>query len=157
MQFDDIRIDTECDCLEGAAEDTQSTFLRLIDNTPSPKERDFLSHWERYKRQNRLDLISNIDCSKACGLKGLSLNKLDGYQEEEVFNIYTKMFLFTSEKERKKKVLYKFKMGSNAGVAKHTPNDVHDSHHDLYKCDLFNLSDLIEVSFHPIQAPDNAD
>lgn len=153
MDFENISKGIDCNCIEGAIEDNESTFIRLIDNTPTPKERDFLSHWERYEKQNKLHELEGMSCDKACGLKGLSMNKLDGYEEAEVYKVYTNMFLFATEKERKKKIILKFKMGSSVGITKHTPNSEHDSHHDLYKCDKFDLNNIGAILLSKIDFP----
>ena len=141
MTFSFIHDDIECDCIEGAVEDNNSAFLRTIDGS-IPKERDFLSHWERYKKQGKELPIES--CDKTCGLKGLSVNKIDGYNEGEISNIVKNRLLFLPQ--GRKKFICKFKLDNGSGVVKHTPNEIHESHHDLYKCDEFDMNKIVNVS-----------
>lgn len=148
MEFTLLHDDVECNCIEGAGEDNQSAFLRTIDGN-EPKEKDFFSHWERYKKQGKP--LPHDNCGEACALKGLSINKGDGYSEDEILEVYKNRLLYLSEKERRKRSVYKFKLGGEVGVVKHTPDEYHDSHHDLYKCDAFTIDKLQVVEIAKIK------
>lgn len=141
MEFNLLHADIECNCIDGAAEDKVSHFIRTIDGN-NARIQDFYSHWERYKKQGRE--LPEEDCAKICGLKGISINKLDGYDENEILETYITRLRFLPQ-GRKKSIL-KFTMGSNCGAVKHTPDVNHSSHHDLYKCDDFNINAVVAIS-----------
>ena len=140
MTFDSIHSDIECNCIEGAVEDSSSAFLRTIDGNV-PKERDFLSHWERYQRQGKE--LPKGECDELCGWKGVSVNKIDGYDEDEISKTIKNRLLYLPQ--GKKKSICRFRLDAGAGVVKHTPNESHGSHHDLYKCDDFDMNKIVDV------------
>ncbi|MBT2558873.1 hypothetical protein J7E24_13840 [Hymenobacter sp. ISL-91] len=151
MTFEVLHEGTECNCVDGVGTDTESTFLRTVGGN-QPKERDFMSHWERYKKQGKE--IEAKGCADTCGWKGVSMNKADGYDEEEIITVFRQRLMFSPQS---KMYICRFKTGSENGVVNHTPNDDHDSHHDLLKCDVFSVEKLESVSVVKIELEDDAD
>jgi len=150
MEFTNITNGTDCLCLDSAAEDTTSIYLHYIDS-PSAKIRDFASKWERYEKSRPEELPDKEECEEICAWKGVSVNKIDGYDEDEVYRVYTEPYRFLSEKERNKRRILKFTLGTDTGVVKHTPNEEHESHHDLFKCDDFNITNLVTIAVTKIE------
>jgi len=131
MTFESLKDGAECECNSKANPDGTSTFICTIGGT-SPKERDFLSKWERYKKAEKE--LPFEDCVDLCSLKGTSMNKIDGYDEAEIVELFKQRARFSM---KSKTFIFKFNLGQSVGVVEHTPNVDHHSHHDLYKCDTF--------------------
>lgn len=98
MTFEALYDDKECNCIDNAIEDSESAFLRIIDSN-APKERDFLSKWERYVKQGKE--ISHSTCDETCGWKGVSMNKVNGYEEEEVVGVLRQALLFQPQGKKR--------------------------------------------------------
>jgi hypothetical protein len=150
MKFTGIENGADCFCLDGAAEDTASAYLHYIDS-PSAKSRDFASKWERYEKNKPEGLPNKNNCEEVCGWKGVSVNKIDGYDEAEVYRVYTEPYRYASAKERSKRRILKFNIGTDIGIVKHTPNETHESHHDLFKCDAFDVANIVAIEVSEIE------
>lgn len=150
MKFKNIENGTGCSCLEDAVVDEVPAYLHYIDS-PSVKTRDFASKWERYEKSRPEELPSQEDCKVVCAWKGVSVNKVDGYDEDEVYRVYTEPYRYVPEKERNKRRILKFTLGANTGMVQHTPNTEHDSHHDLFKCDTFDVAAIATVLVSKIE------
>lgn len=134
MTFENITKDTSCNCLDGAIEDTVSTFARVL-NKESTTDKDFLSHWEKNHRPT--------ECEEICGKKGVSISKIDNDTvKNEILNYYSSIFKM-SPKYRRGVLIFKLK--KDAGLVKPTPFTENPYHHDLYKDDAFSLGFVEEV------------
>jgi hypothetical protein len=140
----------QCDCISKANLDTTSTFICSVGSN-NPKVRDFLSKWERYKTSGK-DLPFK-DCIEMCALKGVSMNKLDGYDESEIIEAYKQRLIFS---QKSKTFIFKFNLSVDVGVVEHTPNHDHHSHHDLFKCDGFNVDGFKNPSVSKLELEDDA-
>jgi len=132
MTFEKLHSDTSCDCVEDLNEDTEAIFSRRISGKQL-KEKDFRSYWERGKRPE------SEKCSGICDFKGVSINILSSFNENEVFEIY---------KESRKinpnisKYITKFKLKSNAGIPKPDPIENNPFHYNFFKCDEFSIEKI---------------
>jgi len=152
MTFELLKEDgIECECISNAGLDDTSTFLCSVGSN-NPKTRDFLSKWERYKNAGK-DLPFE-GCGDLCALKGFSMNKLDGYDENEIIEVYKQRLIFSA---KSKTFLFKFNISEDVGVVEHTPNDDHHSHHDMFKCDGFDVSGFKNPSVTKLEIEDDAD
>ena len=137
MTFENINVDIDCDCLEGAICDTESHFGRKT-NKNFLKPGDFISYWEKGKRSE--DQI----CAEICSLKGISLNFMNDESKENVINIFKQLFPISPSY---KPHIHVIQLGGTCGYVKHTPDHVNGNlyHYDFYKSDEFNLEDVTHV------------
>lgn len=134
MNFETITKDTTCNCLEGVAEDTISTFARVLYKEKA-SEKDFYSKWDKGAR--------DTDCEKVCGLKGVSVSKVcDEEVKNKIVSYYSDIFKISPNYKRGVLI---FKIKKGAGVIKPTPSRNNPYHNDLYKSDAFALSAVEEV------------
>jgi len=131
MTFENITNDTPCDCLSETFVDNSTFYARVL-SKEALADKDFLSKWDKG--------TTSQDCEEACGLKGISISKIENDTvKEEVINLYSQVFKL-SPKYRRGVLL--FKINVDAGVVKYTPDDTNKYHHDFYKADGFALSSI---------------
>ena len=136
-----------CDCMAGSSEDTSNVFMRRI-SAKKHKKGDFKIQLEKD------DVPPANTCDDHCGQREISINKVDGYKEEEIVLDYKKKLIIQKMYSPKIDFIYlKFKFEIGAGNVKSTPQHGHESHFDFYKSDDFSVEkikpveDAIVVSF----------
>jgi hypothetical protein len=133
MTFNNLKGDTECNCLEDSFEDYAITYARKL-NAEALQDKDFKSHWDRNIGKDK------TECDEVCGFKGLSVSKIE--------NEDAKRFVLTHYKEifclapKYKGHVCIFNLLDESGVLKHTPSRKNTYHHDLYKCDEFTITKI---------------
>lgn len=151
MSFDNLKLNesSTCTCMDGAREDTTTTFTRRITVKGKVKPADFKAGIEK-------ETIRPVEnCNDFCALREISINDIDNYQEDSVVESYkqnmmrNKTHIFAPQL----KLYYcKFKLNTNSGHVKPTPHHGHESHFDLYKKDTFDVNSIsvlgtIDVDF----------
>lgn len=134
MKFDKLQIDTDCDCLKGAKEDTNNFYIRKISNnkiTPI----DFHSKWE-----NGI-FGESKNCNDICNYKGVSLDKYSDQNFETIKKKYIRNFKINPGRA---KYLVKFKLKKNSGMIKQTRTKYDLTHVNLFKSDKFSIDSIIE-------------
>lgn len=133
MDFNNLHVDCNCDCVKDALPDTESHYvLKTMKNFL--REQDFKSYWEKGKRDE--------DCEKICSFKGTSVSVFNEETKEEISDIYKELFPVAPKYKPYFTVL---KFGENCGVTKHTPEPRNPHHHDFFKCDTFIYTDVILI------------
>lgn len=134
MTFNNITKDTTCICFDETAEDTVSTFARVLFKEKATNK-DFFSHWEKNHRSD--------ECGKICGLKGVSVSKIsDTTVKDKIVNYYSSIFKISPNYKRG---ILLFKLKKDAGVYKSTKSRDNPQHNDLFKSDTFDLNLVEEV------------
>jgi hypothetical protein len=135
MTFNNISSETNCTCINDAFEDPNKLYARKIGKSGSiPKDRDFKSYWEGGKRPDNLS-----DCQLVCSYKGVSVNPWNDTTRDFVIDLYTQSVRITPKHEKK---ICIFKLDSEGGKYRHTPEKGNDSHHDLIKSDQFTIEKI---------------
>lgn len=129
MEFTNIRSGTDCNCLDNAIEDYESTYCRRI-NTATPKDNDFRCAWDRNPELNK----NETNCKKVCGGRGVSTYILSDTNSLEVIEKIQKHF------PQSKNHIAIFKYIYGAGKIKPTEHD--PDHFNLFKSDTFALANL---------------
>ena len=134
MTFNNITNDTNCNCFDVAAENVTSLFARVLKKS-KVTDKDFFSHWERNHRA--------VECEKICGLKGVSVSKIDDNEiKGKIVSYYSEVFKVSPNYKRGVLI---FKLKNDAGIFKSTPSKNNPYHHDLYKSDGFTLKLVDEI------------
>lgn len=141
MTFERLKNEEPCDCLKDTFQDSINLFARVL-NKETVADKDFLSKWDKGN--------TSEDCEELCGLKGVSISKIenDGVKEE-IITLYSQVFKL-SPKYKRGVLLFKFKV--DAGVLKFTPDDTNKYHHDFYKADGFTLSSIEHTGIEYLKA-----
>ncbi|MEH0156526.1 hypothetical protein V6R21_20425 [Limibacter armeniacum] len=136
ITFNNLKSKTECDCLNGANEDNQSTFCFVI-SKDSIRDKDFTSHWEKGKKPKK------DSCESKCSYmsKSLSIVNTD-LARETVLNTYKQLFKVAP---KYKNHVADIQLRGQAGKVKHTPSNNNPYHVDFYKSDNFSLHCNIDV------------
>lgn len=132
MEFSKLHVDCNCNCTEGATEDTNLHYvIKTMKNVL--RENDFKSYWEKGRNDE------SIDCDKICSLKGNSVSILNN----EVRGIFKQLFGLAPNYKPYFTII---KFGLKCGVLKSTPNTQNPYHYDFYKSDSFEHTqvELIE-------------
>lgn len=133
MTFENLKKDSDCDCLQKSFIDNESTFARVI-KSEEIVDNDFKSHWDKGKK--------GTTCIEQCGNKGISISKIESEPvKNKIIELYRGTFKMAPK--YKSKIIF-FKLIEKSGVIKHTPSNSNVYHHDFYKSDLFTLT-LVEV------------
>ncbi len=143
MTFQKITDNTECDCFDKSYTDMISTFARKVRKAPAIKEPDFRNHIERNK------LPENSTCSEICGFHGVSIE----IWNEDSSEVLLEKYLYTANiSPSHKNNLSIFKLKENAGVIKHTPDQLeyNEFHYDFYKDDTFTVENLELIEMIPL-------
>lgn len=79
MQFKELQLNPgdECNCLENAIEDIQTSFGRAV-NFNKIRIADFKTYWEKDK-----DKFEKKPCYSICTAKGISISKIVSNEEKE--------------------------------------------------------------------------
>jgi hypothetical protein len=139
MNFTKLHQDTTCNCIENTENDTTTIFARKI-NKPEPRERDFLSKWEKVTLNGQLPTLSN--CIEICGFKGISMNIWTTETQLKIIEKYVTTFQITP---KHKDSIFVFKFKNEAGLVAFTPNKNDPFHFDFYKADDFDLQFLDSI------------
>lgn len=126
--------------MDDAKEDTNTTFMRRIAVKGRVKAGDFKIGIEK---DNTPEAES---CDAFCALREISINDADNYSEEDIIESYkesimrNKVNIFSPQL----KLNYcKFKLVTESGHVKYSPQNGGDSHFDLFKKDTFDVTQLI--------------
>lgn len=139
--FEVLAAETVCDCLASSFHDADTMFIKKIDG-PEMRDKDFITYWEKGRRP------PVEDCSEICGYKGVSIDLLSSPSDiPRILQIYKKTL---SIKPNGKTKYITFSIKSSGGRCKHTPTEHSNVHHDFYKSDAFNISDIKLDSITPI-------
>lgn len=132
MTFNNLHIDTDCNCVGKAVEKLENIFARRVRSNPL-KENDFKSKWEK-----KHPYPGNSDCEVICSHKGVSINLFSDETKDAVIKKFVTRFTFSPGSTA---FCCKFKFKQGAGKLKQT--GLKDkSHHEFFKCDTFSLKDL---------------
>lgn len=135
MKFEDLHKDIECDCISGCENDTLNSYIRRL-RKDVPSDIDFKSHWERGIKPEK------NNCEIICSYKGISVNKSNEQNEEQIIKKYKTTFDINPKKGA---YLIKFKIIEKSGVYRFTPSKDDPSHHTFLKSDAFDFADLNSV------------
>lgn len=140
--FLSILANTDCDCLENSQWEAEVTFIKKIDG-PELKEKDFVTYWEKGKQP------ATDACEDDCGLRGISINRLDNeLQLKKILQVYKETLTI---KPNGKTKYIKFSIKLEAGRYKHTPTTYSNDHHDFYKADGFSINRISVQEVGPVQ------
>ena len=133
MTFENLKSDTNCDCISTAQMDTTNEYVRKLRKS-IVEDKDFLSHWEREIRPD------SEECETICSFKGVSVNQFKSEYESQILEKYK-----TTLKINPKKGAHylKFKLSEEAGKVKFAPEEDDKSHYNFLKADDFNLDKLV--------------
>lgn len=131
MEFKELQLENEEECLKDALIDLDTEFARKT-NTPTLKEKDFVTKWERTGK-------NNINKKMLCGTKGISMSKIENVSKEQIIENYVEAFKISP---RYKDGLLIFKFLDGAGLVKPKPSKRIINHHDFYKSDDFDLNKI---------------
>lgn len=138
--------------MDGAKEDNQTTFVRRISVRGKVKSADFKSGIEK----ENIPLVKH--CKDFCALREISINDVDNYDETSIVENYkqslmnNKIHIFSPQL----KLNYcKFKLVSDSGHVKYTPENGHVSHFDLYKKDSFDVNSITIVDLCDVDFPNS--
>lgn len=132
MKFEELHKDIKCDCVSDCETDILNSYIRKL-RKDVPSDMDFKSHWERGIKPEE------TDCEIVCSYKGISVNKIDEQNEEQIINKYKTTFNINPKKGA---YYLKFKIIEKSGVYKFTPEDDDPSHYNFLKSDAFDIADL---------------
>jgi hypothetical protein len=134
MTFEKIGLqDDECECLSETIQDSSNQYTRKIFK-PSPKEKDFLTKWEKGYRTD--------DCKTLCeNIKSLSINQWNNETKNDVLKKYVKMFTLRKGEDS----AFVFIFNAMSGKIKPSPRDNDNSHYDYFKSDQFDISLLTHI------------
>jgi hypothetical protein len=135
MTFDNLKMTSDCFCLDKAKEDTENKFYRRISDS-NLIERHFATHFER-----GIGSIST-DCTEICSKKSVSVNIAKPSNEEFIYNKYLTTFKFNPKKGS---YCIKFRLKKDAGVIKPEPLIDDESHMNFFKSDKFTLESLDDL------------
>lgn len=132
MTFENLNVDSNCDCLKNAQEDLESSFA-LKTMKDQLRENDFKTYWEKGR--------TSENCQEACSFKGQSVTIVNNEDDlNKTIEVYKKLFPF-SPKYKSHITIIKFL--KSAGVVKSTPIEtINPLHYDFYKSDDFNLDKI---------------
>lgn len=137
MEFKNLHLDIECDCIDGCNVDTNTTFaLRTLGQTLS--EDDFISYWDLGRRPQK----SN-SCHSKCALKAQSMSIMNDESKDDVTNIYKEIFPLVPAYIQYLTII-KFK--EDCGMTKPSPSYRNKHHYSFYKCDEFKLENVELIS-----------
>jgi hypothetical protein len=132
MEFTKLKEGHNCNCIENAKIDTNNLYaIKTMKNILRPQ--DFNSYWEKGKRPD-VD-----DCFKICSLKGVSMSLFNNETKDEVSKIFKILFPLSP---KYKPFISIVKIHDDAGVVKHTPDEVNQHHFDFYKSDTFDYTKM---------------
>lgn len=136
MTFNDLQIDTDCDCIKDAFEDFEGLYARKMNKKGTePKARDFKSYWESGKRPT-----DEKNCDATCRYKGVSVNPWNEKTKSFVQELFTESVRIAPK--HKKKICI-FKLAAEGGAFRHTPVEGNEDHHDLMKSDQFSVESIL--------------
>jgi hypothetical protein len=114
MDFDKLHSDCNCICTQAAEENVSSMFvIKTMKN--AIREKDFVSYWEKGKRQKEGD-----ECEIICSLKGNSVTIVDETSMDTVKRIFQEIFSIAPS-FKPYFTIVKFKQ--RGGLVKHTPDE----------------------------------
>lgn len=138
MTFEKLHQDTPCNCLSNDCfEDVQSHW-GLKTNKELLRENDFRSKHEK----GQIDQEKTYECDELCSLKGMSMSLVKNTTQDNkdaILEIYKQLFP-SAPKYKPYLSIIKFKAG--LGLIKYSPLADNPFHHDLYKCDTFEHSEV---------------
>ena len=145
MNFTKISINTNCNCLREANENTDDTFVRKVRRSGNLNDSDFRTHFERGKIPGNLD-----DCEEICGLNGVSIEIWNGDSSKPLMDRY---LITAAISPQVKKNLCVIKFRENCGLVKHTPNqaEYNEYHYDFFKDDDFLVEKLELIEMIPLK------
>jgi len=138
MEFNNLKENTVCNCIEDAKEDYENNYAIKTMKTEL-RIQDFKSYWEKSKRPE------TNECKEVCSLKGVSVSIFNDETKDAVINIYKTLFPLAP---KYKPILKVVKLYDKSGMVKHTPSKLNSHHFDFYKCDTFDFTkvELINVN-----------
>jgi len=143
LQYVNLDLASDCNCIDGAAQDQFSTFA-LKTNKKNLRAADFKSKWEK---TNMLTQPEN--CENCCGEKGVSLSKVNSENCMQVLGIYQELFPLMPNY---KPFFTLICLNNMSGAVKLTKTPKNEYHYDLFKSDVFDVTQvqfLGSDSLHP--------
>ena len=141
MEFKNLHSDiSPCDCIQEAAEDKSSVFVRKIDDKKI-KDRNFRSKWEQGRAGVR------HDCKGKCSAKGISVS--NAKERDQVIKLFKSSFNIAPGFHP---VMCFFKLGNGAGIVKPTPSKNNIFHCDFYKCDTFSVKNIDVIEYLELES-----
>jgi hypothetical protein len=137
MTFSELHEGITCNCVKDAVIDNCSVFTRRVNLNPKLKNGDF-----KYSKNKRPE---NDDCTEWCGIRGISIHI---YNNESIEEIIEKNMIYMGIATGSKKQLSVFKIKSDGGMVKNTPNQkdgIDKYHFDFYKPDDFDTEKHLEL------------
>lgn len=162
LTFDKLHGGTDCHCLdEFCKENTEDTFARalLTDAVDEPAfrtllERDGPNCEKQVRRVPDEEASEELYCDEVCKrFRSVSINLWSDETCESIISRYTRQTTGKIKKKRRFYYYVLFKMTEGCcGKVKHS-NDPKDlSHFDFFKCDGFEVGNLIQQGVYPLRA-----
>ncbi len=145
--------DLPCDCLDKCFEDCSTVYMRKL-NRDSVVLKDFESKWEKnqYRSEEERNAwereIRAQGCKRICGAKGVSVSKLADPAHENIIMENIREAFTNTRRYRPNVAFFKFKQGD--GLLLDKPSNAIKYHHDFYKSDTFDCTQLEIVKVIPL-------
>lgn len=145
MDFKNLKLTKShiCDCMDGCFDTNSEMFIRRI-GAKKVKAGDFKA---KIERENTIDGDS---CDEFCSLREISINNVTRFNKSEVIESYKYELMKQKKYAPNLNFFYsEFCFSEGSGRIKHTPQDAHESHHDFYKSDDFDIS-MLKLNGEPV-------
>ncbi|UOQ53525.1 hypothetical protein [Hymenobacter cellulosivorans] len=146
MEFKNLKLTNShvCDCMSGAINTNSEMFIRRI-GAKKVKAGDFKVKIERE------DTVDGDTCDEFCSQREISINNIERYDKDEIIESY-KIELMKQKKYAPNIEFFysEFCFSDGSGRVKHTPQHGHESHHDFYKSDTFDIS-MLQINGDPVR------